>query len=166
MFSTANLKIQPGRYALIAESILPVIFILIVGSFLRPTNAAGENVVGRPPGIVFGIVWFILVCMWTLALVVTAMDERSLLIVILIGCFSLISLMACLFWLVSYKQNKKDFSAMSLIVATAMMIGCVISSMNGLAPQASKTISSLFYSFIATWLSAATLFNYIEINKQ
>lgn len=165
MFSTALLEEQQGRYALIAEACLPAIVILIIGFFFRPTGLAGKNINGRPPAFVFGLVWVLLVFMWTVALILTAMDEPSLRIVILVGFFSLFSLLACLTWLVSYQKNEKKISAMTLIVAVTAMIGCVVASMNGLAPEASKTMSSLFYAFTATWLGTATMLNYLEINK-
>ncbi len=161
MFDTTTLTNFPFRYLLIAESCLPFLIIFVIGFIFSPTKNAGANIKGRPPGWMFGLVWFVLVVMWTLALIVTAMDEPSCLIATLIGCFSFVALMACLFWLIFHKMHPDNYA---LILATTMMVATVISSLNGLAALESKTLTSIFYGIIGAWLGTATLLNFLEIN--
>ncbi len=162
MFDVQTLNDFPLRYLLIAEACLPFFIVFIIGNLFIP---ASDGINGRPKSWVFAIVWVLLVVMWTLGLVVTAMDEPSCLTASLVGSFSFVALLMCVVWLISHKLNPAGTaSPQVLLVATAMMVATTVCSLNGSAPEDSKTLVTTFYSFIATWLGAATLFNYLEIN--
>ncbi len=146
MFNIANLNNEKGRYALIAESILPIFIMFILGYTLIPQNA--QNPILRPPSWIFVFLWFLIIVMWTLALLITAMDESSTLIIALVGSLSLISLLACFHCLI-YNSYK------SLLLCFVTMISTTIVALNGSAPQDSRIVSTLFYSLIAIWFGIA-----------
>ena len=87
MFNTSALNEQTGRYALIAESILPPLVIFIIGGlWFRPKP---KNIVtGQPAPFMFGLIWFALVAMWLIGLVIVACDTLDTLSLCLIGIFS------------------------------------------------------------------------------
>lgn len=53
---------------------------------------AARNVVGRPPGYMFAIIWIILVIIWALVLILAGMNLGANFALIGIGVFSLLCL--------------------------------------------------------------------------
>jgi hypothetical protein len=165
MFDTALLKRQPWRYVLIAESILPPLLIFIIGgTVFNPGKSVGESVQGRPDAWVFGIVWFLIVVMLLLALVLVALNTVETVPVCLIAALSFLSIMMCFLWLAMYKKSK-SIAAQILLLAFAFMLATTVVSVSSTGPENPKIVSSLFFGLTTAWLTAASLFNYLEIQK-
>ncbi len=165
MFSNALLNAEPARYAMIVESILPPICILISGIWLNPGKQAGSNIQGRPKPIMFGIIWVILVLLWTLSLVIVALNTVDMLSLILIGILSFVVIFLCVLWMWIYKFYSKAVAAQILLLVLICMISCSVITVSSQTPSDAKIISAWFFSIIATWCGIASLYNYIEINQ-
>lgn len=164
MFSTNLLEAQPARYAMIAESVIPPIGIFLAGYWLGPGKNAGSKVNGRPAGAVFGIVWTILVIIWTLSLILVAMNTVDTLSLSLIGVLSLFAVFFCILWLWVYKYESKAAGAQVLLLALACSVSCTIISLASETPSDAKVLISWFFGMISTWLGVASMYNYLEIN--
>lgn len=166
MFSTDLVNSQPGRYAIVAECILPPLCIFLGGIWLHPTKYAGENVKGRPKPIVFGIVWFLLVSMWTLGLLLVAFNTNDLLSLLLISILSFLAIAMCVLWMYVYKFGSKSNAAQILLLTFVFMLSCTVVSTSSDTPTDSKVLSSLFFGIITSWCGIASMYNYLEINKK
>jgi len=165
MFDTNLLNTQPGRYALIAESILiPIGILLLGGLWLRPSPSTGEKVKGRPPSLVFGIIWFWLTLIWILALILIAMDTIDVLSVSLIGVFCLFCLFGCILWLYTNKYGPSELKIPGLLIAVSTMITTTIVTLGSSTPSDSKVLAGMFFGFIATWLGIASVLGFVETN--
>ena len=164
MFTTTNLNNEPGRYALIAEACLPVLIIWFFGYYMQVDKSSGSNIRGIPSPTAFAIIWVLIVIIWTIGLVLTAMDETSIMTVALVGSFSLVALFVCGFWLMTYGTNKVD-ATQALLLGTAAGVAMTVSAVCGTGPQDSTTVASLFYGLITCWFGCASLLGYLEINK-
>jgi tryptophan-rich sensory protein len=165
MFDTSSLNVQPGRYALIAESILPpLLIVLIAGSMFRPSNDAGKQVIGRPSPIAFGMIWFLICALWLIALVIVALDTIDTLSLCVIGVFSLIAIIASFAWCVLYKFKWKVIGAQVLVGAFACMMVTTITCLASETPSDSKVVGSMFFGLIASWLSFASLLSFLDLN--
>lgn len=164
MFNTASLDSEPGRYALIVESMLPPILIFILGGiFLRPGPEAGKIVKGRPSPIAFAIIWLLIVTFWLIALVIVALDTLDTLSLVLIGSFSLVCIVACMLWLGFYKYTSKILAAKILLMALVAMVATSIVAFSSDTPDDSKIIASLLFGMCSVWFSIASMFNFLEI---
>ncbi len=155
MFTTANLDAQQGRYAVIAEAALPGLILLIGGYYYKQKHSSNLSDV-RESTFLMGLLWFLLVAAWTIALVLTAMDETSVMTVALVGSFSFVSLMVCWYWL-SMEYKDRENASRSLFVAIAAGVATTICAVNGTGPQDSTTVASLFYGLITVCFGAASL---------
>lgn len=165
MFSTQLLKSQPGRYALIAESVLPIFLILILGSTLfNPGKTAGANVAGRPVPAVFAIVWVLVTIMLLLALVIVALNVENVAALCLVGIFSLIGIIMSFVWLIVYKKSK-EHAAQVLLLAFVFMVATTITVLGSQCNENAKMTAGIFFGLSTAWLNIASMLNYLEINK-
>ena len=166
LFSTSLLNREPGRYALIAESVLPILLISIIGpACLNPGKLAGNNVQGRPPWIAFPIIWTAIVLMLFFGMLLISMHVVLTSSLAFIGCCYFVSVFACFLWLIVYQKSKTIASQILLIAFTFMLATTGLSAASSYDNELAKSIATLFCAIPTGWLVAATLFNYLEIQK-
>lgn len=165
-FDTQRLQDQPGRYTLVAESCLPILLILLVGGLVyQPGPDAGKNVAGRPVASVFITVWVLITIMLFFGLFLVSMHVGSIVSLVLIGVFYLLATLMCFAWLVVYKQNKADAAQVLLLALACMASTTILTTASRFDDEDAKLVSCLFFTLPTVWLIAASVFNYIEINK-
>jgi hypothetical protein len=175
MFDVSLLNAQTGRYALIAESILPPLFLFIIGGlFLRPKRDQEVSIHGKPNSFAFWLIWFLVVTMWLIALVIVAMDTEDELSLIMIGIFSFLAIFACFIWMMWWKwghnsdatnQNwYKTNSVFWVLFAFGCMVATSAITFGSETDSDSKVVAGLFFSLIATWLGVATGYHYLGLN--
>ena len=165
MFTTTLLKAEKWRYVLIAEAALPSLMLGIGSIWFAPKSDAALTVVGRPPARVFGYVWIFLIIIWTLSLVLSAMNLEKNLALLGVGLFSLFCLATCLTWLILYKKLQKElayFALLGSVLFMALATVCGVSS-NSISPNA-KTFIASSLAIITSWLLFASNFALVELN--
>ncbi len=155
--NSSSADYQPGRIALLVEAgIVVVVFCFL--KWFSMTNK--ENELKVPDGVLWNFLWFIMVAAWTIGLVCTALDETSIVTVSLVGCFSLVALIAC-WWATSTYNNASQSDAAKCVILAAMMMSlCTIAAVTGNAPNDSLTMSSIFYAFAASTLGTAAVMSH------
>lgn len=165
-FDTEKWQNQPGRYALVAESCLPIILILIVGGIaFQPGPDAGANVAGRPVAPVFITVWVLITIMLLFGLLLVSMHVDSIVGLVLIAVFYLLATLMCFAWLIAYKENKAIAAQILLLALACMASTAILTTASEFDNRDAKPVACLFFTLPTIWLIGASIFNYIEINK-
>jgi len=111
MFNVNLLNNQSGRYALIAEAILPPLFLFLIGGFFFARKMQENERVtfeGKPSPGAMWLLWFLVTCMWLIGLVIVAMDTLDTLSLCLIGIFSFLAIVASFVSMMFFKLGCND----------------------------------------------------------
>ena len=162
MFSHTLLDKNQGRYTLIAEACLPPLIFWVLGWFVWK-NTSKE--LPRPSGILFMLLWVLVIAAWTIALVLSAMDEISVVTVSLVGSFSVVALLCCLMFMTTCR-NHKDSATKSLMVAALCMTMATVASLSGdpATERDSVTTSSILYAFVAAMLGTSLMMSHVYLH--
>jgi chromate transport protein ChrA len=102
--------------------------------------------------------------MWTLALIISAMNVETVYALVLIAVFALVAVLVCVVWMWLYKHNHKSSAGRWLLVGFAASVASLIVSLTASQPEDARICSSVFYGMVSTWLLCASMFQYLEIN--
>lgn len=163
IFDTTLLYKEKARFAVIAEACLPGLLLLVMSMFYE---RAGQKTLkhfgkGMAPEM-FAMLWFLLVVAWTIALVVAAMNfaQNGL---ILVAAFSMIALVACVWWSFLYSDEKRrPEAAKVLILADIVLWAAVIAAGACVASEDSKLTVAILLSPIAVWFTLSTVLGVVE----
>lgn len=161
LFSTEKLNV--GRYVSIGAAFLPPVLIFSLGAVWRP-GSDSSDVNGRPKSFVFAMMWIIITLLWTFSLVVASFRFKSL-DLILLQVFAVATLFGCLLWLWQYHSQKKAAAAQLLLLTWFLSTLTLTTAVTSESEFDSTKIVSLSFVPLFCWLVAATLFNYLEIQK-
>lgn len=132
------------------------IFPLIVGllsSYSSDLSHAGKNIPARPPGYVFGIVWFLLYILigiaWVETRKINQCEADSLFIVLVFLLF---------IWPLEYGRNPK--TALYILLITILVAIIIVNFSWNISRIAGYLISPLL-----AWLIFALLLNYTDVNN-
>lgn len=159
--------LDTSRYISIGLSLVPIIGIYGGSIFIwgGDSEMAGDNVVGVPSGWIFSFVWALLVILWALAMVLASFHYSKSWLMVL-QTMSIMTTLFAVLWLYFYSEDEKATSAQILIAtnlfACLLLFTHVASESNN---RNANGISSLCTVPLFVWTIAATLFNYVEINK-
>ncbi len=166
MFATNLLKAEPWRYACIIEAVLPALVIGAGATWFSPTSQTAKNVKGRPPGWAFGVIWLVLIIVWTLALILSAMNMRKNMALLGLIIFSLLSLIMCFAWLILNKKDLKIMAYFSILAAMAcMFIATLCAATSESQNVNAKTFSTVSFGVVGLWLFVASNLSLTELNK-
>jgi tryptophan-rich sensory protein len=163
-------RLNAIRYVAIGGAVLPMIGIPVASYMYPMSGKDGSKVNGRPPARMFGIIWTLLVMLWSFSIVVASFrfDETFL---ILIEIFSIITLFMAIQWLRLWYKKRKNTAAQVLGLTTLFSFLMVVTSlsastdMEGVEEAEVKGVVSLCLSPLFVWASVATLLNFFEINR-
>jgi tryptophan-rich sensory protein len=163
MFSNTLLNQEPGRYAVVAESILPIV--LIGASFfaMSPGPKAGAIVRGRPPPIAFGMIWTLLAVLMFFSLLIASMnfDTTSL---ILFAVFALFVMIGCVMWVWKYTRGHKVDASYFLVFTSLSSALALVSSLGSTLNSDARITVSLLSTPLFVWTVFAGMFGYLELN--
>lgn len=163
MFGSGNtlLNDNPGRIALLVEAGVPPVIFLLLGFFMW---RATTKPIPRPSGSLFMVLWFCFVVAFTIALVITALDEISVVTVCLIGSFSIVALICCMVFMTTYGTDKAS-AANLLMIAAMMMSMATVASLSGdpLSDKNSVTTSSVLYAFVSSMLGTGVVMTHVYL---
>ena len=168
IFDTSLLKQEPWRYAFIAEAALPAVMLGIGSVWFAPKNNAAQKVVGRPPGVAFGIIWLFLIIIWTLALILAAMNFQKNVALFGIGIFALCCVIMCFVWLVLYQKMHKNLAFFAILASLAFMFGATLcaSTSDSSRSKDAQTLVTVFFGMVGLWLLIASNLSLVELNLQ
>ncbi len=159
MFDTSTVNAQQGRIALLVEAALPILVFLLL-SWVFPMKKHP-----RVEGLMFRVLWFLMIAAWVIGLVVTALDETSIVTMSLVGSFSIVALIACWWATSSFSKGDPSDGAKMITLAALMMGLCTIAAVTGEAPNDSLTMSSIFYAFVAGTLATGVVLVHADLGK-
>ena len=155
------------RWLGICNSVLPVLLIMIIGSTAFPVgNDNGKEVIGRPPGWFFGVMWTLITILWTLALVVSTLWTKSTLMFTLFQVVSFVCVMTLFSWLV-LNSNDSGSGATAQVLAVCSYLALsllIIAVVTGTDDVKTALFLSLSMAPLFSWCSIATLLNFLSIN--
>ena len=132
----------------------PLVVSYLVSSQCPPQNTAGATVVGRPPGYVFGIVWFILYLMIGYSWYNYSGEYNDL---INIGFILLIILLNS--WVVLYGCYDKNINSLYSILLSILVTVVLIMIL-----YKDSLLSSVLLVPLMIWLFFALMLNFQEVN--
>jgi tryptophan-rich sensory protein len=124
------------------------------------------SAIGVPAGSIIGIVWFILIILWSLCGVLACFrfDSDSLALFL---PFSILTLLFSVIWLKVHNDLRDRSSAAQILLVSLLF--ATLTHITAVKANADDVIVSTFVSLgmtpLVVWLGAATMFNYISINK-
>jgi cellulose synthase/poly-beta-1,6-N-acetylglucosamine synthase-like glycosyltransferase len=165
MFQNTLLNAQPARYAVVAESVLPIV--LLGASFFvtKLGPKAGATVRGRPPPIAFGMIWSLLSILMFFSLLIASMnfDSTSL---ILFAVFSLFVMIGCVMWVWKYTRGHKQDASYFLMFTSLSSFLAVISSLGSTLNSDAKITVSLLSTPLPVWTIIAIILGLLEMNME
>lgn len=167
MFGTDLLNADSTRYVVVAEAALPILMVLFLGAaWGSKLKDAGENVNGRPPRYMFGLIWLSIAVAWCLALLISAFNFDSNTLIVY-GTFSLVIMLLCMLWTWMYISVSKTVASYVLIMIVLFsFILCFTSSnvQSTLDSYAPVTVSILSVP-LAVWSVIAAMMGLLELQK-
>ncbi len=167
MFDSDILSNEPGRIAVVVESVLPILAISFFGYLWNPGSSAGDSVKSRPPARAFAVIWVIVTLCWLMALLVAAFnfDVAGL---ITFAIFSLLVLSTCIVWLWAY--HKKHFRAASLVLILTTLLSFILMLIAACSPNsqdayAPMTVTCLMAP-LGIWVLFATIIGMLELQNK
>jgi len=173
MFNVNLLNNQSGRYALIAEAILPPLFLFLIGGFFFARKMQENERVtfeGKPSPGAMWLLWFLVTCMWLIGLVIVAMDTLDTLSLCLIGIFSFLAIVASFVSMMFLSWDATMSTRINSTFCVLFAFGCMVATsavtFGSQTPSDSKVVSGLFFALIAAWLGVATGYGYLGLNHK
>ena len=131
---------------------IPVVIPSLVGygtaMFCKIGNQAGDNVIFRPPAIIFSIIWPILYIMLGLSWYFSRQKNQLLSDIFYISLISLLSL-----WIIVYSNNKKNAIYILVLSIAFAILSYTVADLKG----------KLLIAPLIVWLFFATLINIFEV---
>ena len=169
MFRTELLnKDKIARSSILALTSIAAVAVPVASMFYKMDSNAGKDVVGRPPGWVFAVTWFLIsvfiVFIGTVAaLHVTSLPYLSLLCLVIV----LISIL-CVLWL--YVYTKQENNAIPVqVLASLIFMTTILSNLILTSPvntREATTAMLLPASLITFWTIFATMLNLQEAGQK
>ncbi len=173
IFDTSLLSSEPARYTVIAEAVLPGFLILILGYFMtHDRKEMGKYLNGVPEGLTYALIWFLIVVLWTLALVVAALNFSATALAVVAGTSFLALIMGTL-WVYMYSKRSDDeknvwvkstSAPQVLLVAVVALLTSAVAAAGNAASEESRIAVSSMLAAISGFYGYFLLLNYLDIN--
>lgn len=148
MFETDLINSQTGRYVVVAESVLPIIMLIVLAYFWGAKLQTNTKI----PKIAMIVVWTILTLLWFLALLISAFNFDSTGLVVY-AVFSLITMLVCVLWAWLFVSGKTQWATgllMLLVFLTFWLWNTAMTTGSALDTYAPLTVG-FFTSPLAVW---------------
>jgi tryptophan-rich sensory protein len=132
---------------------IPLLIGTIAGSICAVKSSSGSNIPARPPGYVFGLVWFTLYILMGISWFLTSKTENHVLADVV---FSINLVLICL-WLYFYGCRDDKRAGLYILLALSMSAIALLGCTTGL--------STVLIAPYIGWVLFALLLNFTEINN-
>jgi tryptophan-rich sensory protein len=167
LFHTVRIRNEKWRIVSLVLCVLPVAIFIAGAIWPFNSDLMTYDVVGKPKGVVFVVVWTLLVALWVFAGVVASMrfDRTSL---IVYQASSNAALASAVTWLgVQNGLRDKESAAQILLLVLLFSVLTLVSSATAENDLAlSRTVVSMTMTPLPVWIIGATLFSYIGLNQK
>jgi hypothetical protein len=156
IFDTTLLNNEPARYTVIAEACLPGFLFLIVGYFMFRDVVLFENLIGHPDSLFDRMTWFVMIALWTIGLVVAALNFSPAALAV-VGATSLLAILFGALWMyyITAEASEAEKSAMAPQVLYVACVGILTSAItaagNGATEQARLAVGGMLAP-VAMWM--------------
>ena len=160
MFAPDRVLDEKWRIAGLAISAIPFIGIFMAGRAFPVTKS--RPIPGRPPGIVFGVVWTVLTLLLASAGVITTLRFDAVplcLFMILLTLFTILSI--C--WLYAYSKYSSGDAAQVIVVVMLIAMLLLVVAMTGHSDtDGVNMVVGMHIAPLIVWLTYATNLNLLD----
>jgi hypothetical protein len=176
IFDTTLLNNEPARYVVIAEACLPGLIFLIIGFLMfskkftkfekYDSETIWDHVNGGPTRTMDCISWLVMVALWTIGLVVAALNFSSTALAV-VAATSLLTILMGAIWMLWFDPEKKNDSyapSIALYIAFIGMITSAIAAAANSADENARLATAAMLAPVAGFFGYLMMINYLQFN--